>query len=162
MQSAVAIIKDEHRSMAAVIRGMLMNVAAIRSGAMEHDAYLFAAMFDYIETFPDRLHHPKEDEYLFRYLRQRSAASHAILDELQAEHASGADLLGQIRACLARYRQDHDLDAFESALRAYADFYLAHMAKEEKVVLPMATEHLTTQDWEAINAAFQASRDRAW
>lgn len=162
MQSAIAIIQDEHRSMAAVIRGMLENVAAIRSGSMEHDAHLFIAMFDYIEAFPERLHHPKEDEYLFRYLRGRSADSHAILDELQAEHASGADLLGQIRASLARYRQDHDLDAFDTALRAYADFYFAHMAKEEKVVLPMAAKHLTAQDWEAIDAAFQANRDRAW
>ena len=162
MQSAIAIIKDEHRSMASVIKGMMNNVTAIRSGAMEPDVHLFAAMLDYIEAFPDRLHHPKEDEYLFRYLRQRTALSHAILDELQAEHAQGADLLGRLRDSLAKYKADQDIDAFESSLRDYADFYFMHMAKEEKQVLPMAAEHLTADDWEAIDAAFQANRDRAW
>jgi len=162
MQSAIAIIKDEHRSMASVIKGLLNNVTAIRSGDMEPDVYLFSAMFDYIEAYPDRLHHPKEDEYLFRFLRQRTELSHAILDELQEEHARGGELLDALRRALATYKQDQDLDAFETALKAYADFYWSHMAKEEKIVLPMAAEHLTADDWEVIDAAFQANREKAW
>lgn len=162
MQSAIAIIKDEHRSMASVIKGLLNNVTAIRSGDMEPDVYLFSAMFDYIEAYPDRLHHPKEDEYLFRFLRQRTELSHAILDELQEEHARGGELLDALRRALATYKKDQDLDAFETALKAYADFYWSHMAKEEKIVLPMAAEHLTADDWEVIDAAFQANREKAW
>lgn len=162
MQSAIAIIKDEHRSMASVIKGLLNNVTAIRSGDMEPDVYLFSAMFDYIEAYPDRLHHPKEDEYLFRFLRQRTELSHAILDELQEEHARGGELLDALRRALATYKQDQDLDAFETGLKAYADFYWSHMAKEEKIVLPMAAEHLTADDWEVIDAAFQANREKAW
>jgi len=162
MQSAIAIIKDEHRSMASVIKGLLDNVAAIRSGNMEPDVYLFSAMFDYIEAYPDRLHHPKEDEYLFRFLRQRSPAAHAILDELQEEHAKGAEFLDNLRRALASYKKDANLDAFEAALKAYAEFYWNHMAKEEKFVLPLAAEHLTVEDWQAIDTAFQANREKTW
>lgn len=162
MQSAIAIIKDEHRSMASVIKGLLNHVAAIRKGDMEPDVFLFAAMFDYIEAYPDRLHHPKEDEYLFRFLRARCPEAHPILDELQAEHSQGADLLGALREALAAYRKTLDLDAFETALKAYADFYWSHMAKEEKVVLPLAAEHLTPEDWEVIDTAFQANREKTW
>ncbi len=162
MQSAIAIIKDEHRSMASVMKGMLANVAAIRNGNMESDPYLFSAMFDYIEAYPERLHHPKEDEYLFRFLRQRCAEAHAILDELQAEHARGAELLEALRRALAAYGKDGNLDTFEAALKDYADFTWSHMAKEEKIVLPLAAEHLTPEDWNAIDLAFQANRDTSW
>ncbi|MEY2633961.1 MAG: hypothetical protein RIR00_2615 [Pseudomonadota bacterium] len=162
MQSAIAIIKDEHRSMASVVKGLLNNVTAIKTGDMEPDVHLFSAMFDYIEAYPERLHHPKEDEYLFRFLRQRTDLANAILDELQEEHARGGDLLEQLRLALASYKKDLDIDAFETALRAYADFYFSHMAKEEKRVLPLAAEYLTAEDWETIDAAFQANRQRAW
>lgn len=162
MQSAIAIIKDEHRSMASVIKGLLDNVAAIRKGDVEPDVHLFAAMFDYIEGYPDRLDHPKEDEYLFRFLRQRCAESHGILDELQEEHARGGELLESLRQALAAFRKNADLDAFEAALKAYADFYWNHMAKEEKLVLPLAAEHLTAEDWQVIDTAFQANRDKTW
>jgi hemerythrin-like domain-containing protein len=162
MQSAIAIIKDEHLSMASVIKGMLANVAAIRSGTMDPDPYLFAAMFDYIEAFPERLHHPKEDEYLFRFLRLRCEAAHAMLDELQEEHARGAELLETLRRALAAFEENDDLDAFEAALKEYADFYRNHMAKEEKTVLPLAAEHLTPEDWNAIDTAFRLHRRSRW
>lgn len=162
MQSAIAIIKDEHRSMASVIKGMLNNVTAMRCGDMEPDPFLFAAMFDYIEAFPERLHHPKEDEYLFRFLRLRHQDAQAILDELQQEHARGADLLEGLRQALTQYRLDLNIDPLDVALRGYADFYFAHMAKEEKIVLPLAAEHLTAEDWSAIDAAFQANQSRPW
>lgn len=162
MQSAIAIIKDEHRSMASVIKGMLNNATAIKTGDMEPDPFLFAAMFDYIEAYPERLHHPKEDEYLFRFLRQRTAESHGILDELQEEHARGGELLDELRQALRQYKQDQDITAFETALRTYADFYFSHMAKEEKIVMPLAAEHLTPEDWETIDAAFQMNRAKAW
>ena len=79
----LAIIKDEHHSMASVIKGLLNHVTAIRKGDMEPDVFLFAAMFDYIEAYPDRLHHPKEDDYLFPKLRSRSREAAELIDTLE-------------------------------------------------------------------------------
>ena len=62
---AVTIIQDEHRAITAVIEGLRHLVAEVAAGRIVADQALLAALFHYIEAFPERLHHPKEDEHLF-------------------------------------------------------------------------------------------------
>ena len=59
MPSAVTIIKDEHRAMGSVFRGLQHLVERIRTQAEAPDFKLLRAMIAYIEAFPDGLHHPK-------------------------------------------------------------------------------------------------------
>lgn len=162
MQQAVEIIKDEHRSMGAVLKGLQAHVEAVREGRDKPDFPLFQAMFDYIETIPDRVHHPKEDETLFRLLRMRSHAADTILDELEGQHDVCGTLLASVRKAMGAYRESGDIAGFERSLGAYAEFLWEHMRKEEEVVMPLAEEYLTSEDWEAIHAAFQANRNQAW
>jgi hemerythrin-like domain-containing protein len=49
--------------------------------------------------------------------------------------------------------------AFEKAAQRYVDFYLAHMALEEREILPLAERVLTEQDWADLDEAFSANRD---
>ena len=49
--------------------------------------------------------------------------------------------------------------AFEDAMQHYIDFYLAHMALEERELLPLAERVLTKDDWEELDAAFRRNRD---
>jgi hemerythrin-like domain-containing protein len=49
--------------------------------------------------------------------------------------------------------------AFEQAARRYVDFYLAHMALEEREILPLAERVLTERDWAELDEAFSANRD---
>lgn len=162
MQQAIAIIKDEHQSMGAVLKGLQAHIEAVREGRDKPDFPLFQAMFDYIETIPDRVHHPKEDEYLFRLLRMRSDEANVILDELEGQHNVCATLLASVRKAMSAYRESGELAGFERSLQAYATFLWDHMRKEEEIVLPLAERHLTGEDWEAIHAAFQANRSQAW
>ena len=67
---ASTIILIEHRSLDALIDGMLYLVWQIRLGA-KPNFEVFDAMIQYIEAFPERFHHPKEDAYLFKRLRER-------------------------------------------------------------------------------------------
>jgi hemerythrin-like domain-containing protein len=160
--AAISIIKDEHRSIAAVVKGLTSHISEVKAGRTNPDFYLCSAMFDYIQAFPERLHHPKEDEYLFRFLRIRCREAHPILDELEAEHAQGGDLLNNLRQKLNEYRESGNSDAFDEALNAYVEFQWEHMRKEEEIVLPLAERHLTTEDWEAIDSAFRANQNRDW
>lgn len=43
-------------------------------------------MIHYIDAFPERLHHPKEDQFLFARLSERSPESRPLVEELRAEH----------------------------------------------------------------------------
>ena len=123
MTAALSILKDEHRSIAAVLKGLMSHVAQARDGRVPADVHLAAAMLDYLQAYPERLHHPKEDEYLFRFLRRRTGEANAVLDQLQEQHTRGAQLLGELRRTLEACRTTGNFDAFDPALAAYAAFH---------------------------------------
>jgi hemerythrin-like domain-containing protein len=158
---AISIIHDEHRSLAAVLHGMLYLVRDIRLRHARPDFAVLGAMIHYIDTFPERFHHPKEDAYLFRLLRQRYPNASALLDRLTSEHVRGAEMIRTLEQSLARYQQGGDAEfaAFAEAVAAYAAFHWDHMRTEEDLLVPMARIHLTAQDWEVIDAAFTGHTD---
>ncbi len=163
MKTAIDIIKSEHRALAAVLSGLSAFVDGIGAGKFEPDFTLLAAMIEYVTEVPEKVHHPKEDDYLFPALRKRSANAAAIIDDLQGEHQTGPAKLAALKAALADYRTAGaaGLPAFRDAVKAYVDFQWQHMSKEEKHVLPLAREVLTAEDWAAIDGAFTAN-DNPW
>lgn len=158
---ALAVIRDEHRALTAVLQALQSLARDIRERGVEPDFDLFSLILDYIELVPEKLHHPKEDQYLFKAMRARTAEAGAVLDELEAEHARGDGLIHALRHALARYRVGgaRGFEAFAAAVEDYFDFHWKHMRKEEEVVLPLAERVLTGADWEAIDAAFKANDD---
>ena len=83
MPSAVNVIRSEHRSIAAVLHGLLYLIGEIRAGRSAPRFDVLKAMVHYIDAFPERLHHPKEDRYLFVVLRQRTQEADDTLDRLE-------------------------------------------------------------------------------
>jgi hemerythrin-like domain-containing protein len=157
---AITIIQDEHRAITAVIEGLRHLLAEVVAGKMAPDHTLFGAMFHYIETFPEKLHHPKEDEYLFARLRVRRPDAATLLDGLEREHRVGRERFSDLKAAWERYRVDSaTLPAFAEGLERYSHFHWKHMRKEEEEVLPLAAQALTPDDWAAIDAAFASNDD---
>jgi hemerythrin-like domain-containing protein len=157
---AIGIIQDEHRAITAVVEGLRHLVAEIAAGRSAPDHRLFAAMFDYIERFPERLHHPKEDDYLFARLRVRRPEAAPLLDGLHREHEVGRDAFTELKAVYRRYVDDPStLPAFAEKVERYSHFHWKHMRREEDEVLPLAAQALTAEDWEAIDAAFASNSD---
>jgi nucleotide-binding universal stress UspA family protein/hemerythrin-like domain-containing protein len=157
-QRAIATIKDEHRSLAAVIDGLQH---AVRRGPGAPNFTLLRAMLFYIEAFPERMHHPKEESHLFARLRARTRECDAVLDELQREHRAGEAMFARLRDALAAFEQGADSQGaeFAAALGDFAGAQLRHMATEERLVLPAASLHLTAADWTEVARAFHDSAD---
>jgi len=158
---AIRTILNEHRSLAAVLHGMLYLVREIRDRGKKPDFNVLGAMVYYIDAVPERFHHPKEDKYLFKLLRIRCSAAGPLLHLLEEEHRVGAEKIRTLEQALARYQQggDAEFGAFAAAVDAYAAFHWDHMRREEKEVLPLAEQHLTPGDWETIDAAFAGHTD---
>jgi hemerythrin-like domain-containing protein len=158
---AIRIIHDEHRSLAAVLHGMLYLVREIRLRGAAPNFALFGAMVHYIDTFPERFHHPKEDAYLFRYVRLRHPDSEPLLDRLETEHRAGAERIRVLEQALQRYANggSGEFGAFAEAVQSYAAFHWDHMRTEEDQLLPLARTHLTPDDWREIDAAFAGHTD---
>src|SRR5207253_3316673 len=105
VMKAIGIIRDEHRSLAAVLHGMLYLVREIGESGRKPDFNVLGAMIYYIDAVPERFHHPKEDKYLFALLRARYPAARPLLDRLAEEHRIGAEKIRTLEQALARYQQ---------------------------------------------------------
>ena len=156
----VDTIKQEHRVLGHVVE-VLQHL--LRDTAAEHsevDFNLLASILYYIDDFPERMHHPKEDEYIFKALRELSADSNAVLDELQGEHGLSAKMLRDMHAALVHYLAgaNGSLQAFISCVDAYAAMLKDHMRKEEEL-LARAGPSLPESKWQDILAAFAANED---
>lgn len=162
---ALRIIRSEHRSLAAVIHGLVYLVRTARDAPP--DFALLHLMLRYIEAFPERFHHPKEDEWLFARLRVRHADAGPLLEALSAEHAEGARRIVQLAGALKAWqdvqgdasRATGARDAFAALVDTYAAFHWNHMRREELEVLPLCEAHFHPEDWSAVDAAFAAHDD---
>ena len=157
----LAIIIDEHRSIAAVIRGLERVVGTIREQAGPPPFQLLDAMLYYIKAFPEALHHPKEDAYLFARLRARTSEFDAALAELEQQHEEGHEVVADLEEALASYKADPagGLPQFAAAVERFAATQWAHMNLENKVILPAAQKHLAAGDWAEIGQAFASNGD---
>jgi len=161
MRSALNVIRDEHRSLTAVLHGLWYLVDEVREGRRKPEFTVLRAMVHYIDTFPEKLHHPKESGYLFARLRRRTTLGRAALDQLEAEHIHGAKLIRDLEQALLRWEMgsQQDFVAFAEEVERYVDFHRRHMQQEEQVVLPLAERVLTEEDWRAIDAACSGNAD---
>ncbi|MHA7598813.1 universal stress protein [Alicycliphilus sp. T452] len=157
---AIATIRDEHRSLAAVLHAWLHILKPAADGDAAPDPVLMQAMVHYIREFPVALHHPKEEEYLFRKLRERTSALNPELDELERQHIRDEQMVRELTVIVEQYADGKKTaQDLEKAVSAYAKFIWEHMGREEGVILPEAQRYLTEADWDEINAAFSQNRD---
>ena len=154
---AMRILMDEHQSLAAIIHAIRHMIGEIGAGRLQPDHKLLEAMVHYLDAYPEKRHHPKEDEFLFGPLRARTHDADAVLDKLDAEHADAEARIAVLEAAVKAYAQDpKGFEAFKTAFEDYAAFYRTHMMTEEREVLPLIRKHFTAEDWEKANAGFIA------
>ena len=155
------ILKDEHRTLGAVLQALRFLLREIRARRMAPDFRLLGAMLYYVDTFPERFHHPKEDAYLFRLLRLRCHEAHELIERLEEEHRAGQRQMLQLYQALTRYEQggEPEFYAFEELAQLYVDFEFEHMRTEEAELMPLAEKHLAAQDWEEVDRAFLDHQD---
>lgn len=154
---AIQIIQDEHRKLWRVASTINIVADEMDAGSPVPTPF-FHAVFDYIEGFIDHAHHPKEDDFLFRLLRQRSDKAEAVLLQLEANHQHGPATLRALRNELARAAQGN-CGAFTAALRSYTKNLEEHIRTEERDILPLAREVLLAEDWVVIDKAFADNDD---
>jgi len=161
MKESIGILKSEHRSISAVLLGLKHLAEIAQDARVKPEFAVFRSMLRYIDEYPERLHHPKEDEHLFARLASRSAESKDLIGKLKAEHLHGAKLIRELERRLMLFEEQWPQGAAEflGAVDAYADFHWKHMRKEETELLPLAEKHLTADDWRAIDRAFGANQD---
>ena len=155
---ALTIIHDEHRALGAVVHGLLYFADQTARG-VEPNYRLLWTMVRYIAEFPQRLHHPKEETFIFDRLMARTRAADNVIGELRAQHDDDLALIAAIRLALGDMEGGAEDGArrFDAGVRKFAELTWRHMNVEENVLAPLAREHLTEEDWREISEAFTAN-----
>jgi hemerythrin-like domain-containing protein len=161
MKDAISILKSEHRSISAVLHGLKELARMAQDATVRPRFQVLRSMLRYMDEYPERLHHPKENDYIFARLVARDPGARLLVEELQAEHEEGARLIRDLERALLFFEEGWPAGAreFQQAVDAYAEFHWKHMRKEEQQLLPLAERALSPEDWKAINQAFAQNRD---
>lgn len=161
MSKAVQTIWLEHVNIGSVLACLRYLADEIAAGRWQPDFQLLSDILDYMEEFPDQMHHPKEEQYILKALRTRRPESESMLQKVHEEHVEGARMLADLRQKLHAFEDDPDRNAsaFVAAAHAYVNFERRHMALEEQQFLPLAMRSLKAEDWREIDAAFAANDD---
>jgi len=159
--AAIRIIREEHMALAAMLRSILLLLEQHHREASQPDFAALRAMLFYVDEFPEQRHHRKETELLFPKLRARTPLAREMLDKLDHDHGRGEHMIRELEHALLGFEMlgEPRRTVFEQAAQRYVDFYLAHMALEEREILPLAERVLTAQDWADLDEAFKANRD---
>ncbi|MCY4396024.1 MAG: hemerythrin domain-containing protein [Rhodospirillaceae bacterium] len=168
-ERALDILRREHRAISAVLFCLKHTVDEARKGAIVPPFAMIHAVLDYLTSFPNRFHHPKEDSYLFPAVLERAPDLEPVIAELLAQHEEGEERVNDLKDRVAelqslwngRWQGDGaaKFGVFADAVDRYVAFERAHARKEGVEVMPRAQELLTAEDWAPIEAAFSANDD---
>lgn len=159
--SSIRIIRDEHATLAAMLRSMGMMVD--RGPGKDPQSFfdVLGAMLFYIDEFPERLHHPKESELLFPRVAALVPETRELIAKLDKDHDNGETNVRELQHLLMAWELigEPRREAFETAAKRYLAFYLEHMRLEEAVILPAALKVLGAADWAELDAVFETNCD---
>ncbi|MDM7999403.1 MAG: hemerythrin domain-containing protein [Dehalococcoidia bacterium] len=113
---------------------------------------------DFIRVYADRTHHGKEEDILFKTLRDKplSDEHRRMMNELIEEHAFGRETTKALAEANSRYKK-RDIGALGEVtdrLRTLVAFYPKHIKKEDAVFFPAALTYVTEQEDQAMLAEF--------
>jgi hemerythrin-like domain-containing protein len=161
LHESIQIIRDEHTTLAAMLRSFGMMVERGCDDAPESYFDVMRAMLFYIDEFPERLHHPKESELLFPRVARLVPETLELIARLDQDHANGESAVRELQHLLLAWELlgDSRRAAFVAAAKRYLAFYLEHMRLEETVILPAALRVLNDADWRELDTAFATNCD---
>ena len=141
-------------------------VAGVRPGDAEH-ATVVGSYFDNVLRFLDA-HHGGEDAVVWPLLLQRSPEAREVVSRMEGQHAEVHGRRERAGAALEAFIADHADAASGAALGcAMADLTSTveqHFAEEEREVLPLASRHMSPEEWGALpgHAMAHFSGDKVW
>jgi hemerythrin-like domain-containing protein len=157
---AMLKLRQEHANMTMLLDVLEQQIARLRQGEVA-DFRAVKGILDYFLTYPDLVHHPKEDLLYHRMCEvdpEATAAADALL--------SGHEHLGILTRRVVRAAVDHMLREsketriwFISLGQDFVDMNRRHLAEEEQHFFPLALRVLSPSDWAEIDAQISSEDD---
>ncbi len=147
MTEIIRVLRREHSNITKLLNALERQIIVFdQAGVPDYD--IIDGVIDYLLSYPDLYHHPKEELVLAK-LRERDPAAAAAVGDLKHEHEELASRAREFAAGV-RAAVEH-AEAPGGALGQWAlDFIglqMRHLEQEEKVFFAESLNALTAEDW---------------
>lgn len=159
MNRIIEALQEEHRNLEKVLL-VLEQELNVFDRRERPDYEIIKDAIDYLQAYPDRCHHPKED-LIFAKLQERDPVAAATVGDLAAEHEQVSRRLHRVAVAIEGILTDHDLlrQTVDDVVHDFIDREREHIAMEERVLFPAALRVLQPEDWLEIESRLNDKDD---
>jgi len=160
MADVVSMIEAEHRNLGRVLKALQAIVGRMDSDPHPGDMDRLFDICHYVRVFPDKIHHPKEDHYIFGPLGIEAPEHHELLESVHDQHAQCASQTDGLYEAVKGYDAGKiPAEELRQAVQRYVSFQYEHMRLEEGEVLPLARKLLDPDVLDSAGRAFASHGD---
>ena len=150
----------DHQRMAKILVATEQLAKDMRRAEMRSSLDKLLCVLEYINEYPEQIHHPFEDK-LFAHLlacditpeeREQVEANAARHKEMESQ--SSALLQGLMRPV-----KTQKVTELRASLKEFVEVQREHMRFEESTVFPMAERYLPESVWEALDSDYDSRTD---
>lgn len=157
MEHAFELLMHEHRIIERTLDAMEDWVKKVTEQQTD-DRQELRRFVAFIRNFADRCHHGKEEDILFATMTEHGfVRDSGPLGVMLKEHGEGralATTLDKLASQTTPWKQS-DRDRLAAAVRSYVDLLRAHIAKEDRVLYPMAQNRLPAEVTKRLEERFE-------
>ena len=158
MQRATDSIEQEHWTIEKILRVTGVLVDELTENR-DIDDDILRDLCQFLRVYGHQCHHGKEESYLFPMLESHGVPEEGCpLGALRHEHERSRVLTQELVQASAEYAANRHAgsSALSAVLRNIAQFYPAHIWKEEYLLFPMANKLLSEEDDQRLLKEFKS------
>ncbi|HUL10570.1 MAG TPA: hemerythrin domain-containing protein [Methylococcaceae bacterium] len=159
MHPLISELHQDHINLSRLLDLLERESMLFRRGE-DPDYFLMLDMVEYVESYPDLIHHPREDA-IFRVYLERHHEGEDVIQQLTDEHKALVAHSHRLRDMLEEVLQGSVLsrEIIETQLFTYIEMQRSHLNAEEAQVFELMDEALEPEDWARIKQMIPATDD---
>ncbi|MDH5480037.1 MAG: hemerythrin domain-containing protein [Nitrosomonas sp.] len=124
------------------------------------DLAVILSALDYVDTYPDKWHHPSED-IIFDRLLEKDVKESKLIEQLKQEHKEIILETGKIHQLFDMVANDCIVPADEllGGARHFITLQRKHLEKENEFVYPLMDVLFDAEEWKAIESEIKIQDD---
>ncbi|MDH3643680.1 MAG: hemerythrin domain-containing protein [Gammaproteobacteria bacterium] len=155
-------LNEDHRHLAQILEVFEDQYRAFETDEGP-DYQLLRDILDYVQSFPDAIHHPTEDA-LFDYLLRNAALSsdeQQVVIDNRHQHGELIEMTRSLLGLIDHVFNNGIVDGAELKLTMsrYLSEQHRHMSFENDCLFPLAEARLSNRDWATLDYQLSQARD---
>jgi hemerythrin-like domain-containing protein len=146
MKHLIESLHEDHRNLSKLLRLLETNLLALQSDN-DPDYPLMVDILEYVSSYPDVFHHPRED-LLYQTAMERDSSVREEIEPVLEQHSELKKcthrLLGSLNAVLSDALVDKT--RLKDEIHDFIDLQRAHIFMEESRIYPHIERLLTSDD----------------